>query len=349
MEQIRMGLIGCGMMMEGHARAINLVTEKLQIVAVCDVIKENAQAVADALDNDVYVATRWEELVDKVDAVLVALPHDLHYECGVFFARHKKHLLMEKPLANSEEECIRLINICEEEGVKLMCGYPMRYVPGLVKLRELVTSGEYGKIMMMSIWTEQLTKLPENHWSCTSRLGGGQLFSHGCHYIDLMLWFLGDPVQGTHIGTTVGTPWLMKEGTSAVTMKFENGAVGYHGGTWGARGTRLGYDFQVQTEKGMLEYKHATGELLLYDKNKEHVPGEEEEKVERKILHKFEPGKQTQYEIRHFVDCILEDKVPLTDGHSALQSLRVIWKLYEAENSGVVADLRGLGLPETSK
>ena len=49
------------------------------------------------------------------------------------------------------------------------------------------------------------------------------------------------------------TPWLMKEGTSALIMKFENGAVGYHGATWGARGTRLGYDFQVQTEKGMLE------------------------------------------------------------------------------------------------
>ena len=76
-------------------------------------------------------------MVDKVDAVMVALPHDLHYECGVFFARNKKHIFMEKPLANTEEECVRLIDICEEEGVTLMCGYPMRYIPGLVKLKEL--------------------------------------------------------------------------------------------------------------------------------------------------------------------------------------------------------------------
>ena len=81
MEKIRMGLVGCGKMMASHAQGINKVTDKLEIVAVCDIIKENAQAVADALDNEVFVATRWEELVDKVDAVMVALPHDLHYEC----------------------------------------------------------------------------------------------------------------------------------------------------------------------------------------------------------------------------------------------------------------------------
>jgi predicted dehydrogenase len=346
MKKIRMGLIGCGNMMASHAVSINKVTEKLEIVAVCDIIESRAETIAKALNNDAYITTDWTTMVDKVDAVMVALPHDLHYECGVFFARNKKHIFMEKPLANTEEECVRLIDICEEEGVTLMCGYPMRYIPGLVRLKELLDSGEYGKIIMMSIWTEQLTKAEETSWKSTSRLGGGQLFSHGCHYIDLMLWFLGEPVQGSHLGTCVGTPWLMKEGTSALIMKFENGAVGYHGATWGARGTRLGYDFQVQTEKGMLEYDYFKGEIILYDKDKEHVPGEVVERVQSKVLEKYITGKQTQYEIGHFADCILENKRPITDGPSALQGLRVIWKLYEAEKNGVVADLRGLGLPK---
>ena len=152
--------------------------------------------------------------------------------------------------------------------------------------------------------------------------------------------------MGTHIGTRNGTPWLLKEGTSAVTIKFKNGAIGYHGATWGARGTRLGYDFQVQTEKGLLEYKFSSGEVILYDKNREHNPGEVVEKVDKKILFTYDPGKQTQHEIRHFAECILEDKIPMTDGHAALQSLRVIWKLYDAEKAGIVADLRGLGLPK---
>ena len=141
----------------------------------------------------------------KVDAVLIALPHDLHYECGLYFAGNKKHIMMEKPLCNTEEECLRLIDYCDEMGVVLMCAYPVRYWPGIVKLKELVDSGEYGKAFFMSVWTEQHTTRPMGHWLTTARLGGGQFFSHGCHYVDLLLWFFGQPVSGSHTGTNYGT------------------------------------------------------------------------------------------------------------------------------------------------
>jgi predicted dehydrogenase len=217
MEKIRMGLIGCGKMMRSHAQSVDKCTEQLSITAVCDVVRENAEAMAAGLNNPL-VFTDYREMVDHVDAVLIALPHDLHYECGMFFARHKKHILIEKPLCNTEKECLRLIETCEEEGVTLMCAYPVRYWPGIMKMKEMIDSGDYGKVIMMSVWTEQLTRNPsETHWGRTARLGGGQLFSHGCHYIDLLLWFLGKPVYGTHVGTSVGTEWLLEEGTSAVT------------------------------------------------------------------------------------------------------------------------------------
>ena len=67
---------------------------------------------------DAYVVLKAGDM-NKVDAILCVLPHHLHYECGMFFARHKKHILMEKPLCNTEEECLRLIEICEEEKVVL--------------------------------------------------------------------------------------------------------------------------------------------------------------------------------------------------------------------------------------
>lgn len=344
-NKIRLGLVGCGNMMRQHAKSVNSVSERVEIVAVCDIIRERAENVAEVLNNP-YITTDYKTMVDHVDAVLVALPHDLHYECGVFFAHNKKHILMEKPLANSEEECVRLMEVCEAEGITLMCAYPMRYVPGLVRLKELVDSGDYGETIMMSIWTEQLTWEEELHWCNTARIGGGQFFSHGCHYVDLMLWFLGKPVKGMHFGTKNGTPWMMREGTSAAIFQFENGVVGYHGGTWGARGTRLGYDFQVQTEKGLLEYEYGSGELRLYDQSAVHIPGQSTERQAYKILEKFETGKQTQYEINHFAECVLEGKRPQTDAHSTLQGLRVIWKMYEAERTNTVADLRGLGLDE---
>jgi len=172
------------------------------------------------------------------------------------------------------------------------------------------------------------------------------LFNHGCHYIDLLLWFMGNPVCGTHIGTRKGTPWMLREGTSQVSIKFESGAIGYHGATWGARGTRLRYDVQIHTDKGMLEYAHGEGIIRWYDGLSAHVAGEVGEIQRRKVLWQREAvknSKETQYEIGHFVDCVRTGKKPITDGETAMESLRVIWALYNAEKNGFVADLRGMG------
>lgn len=351
MEKLRMGLIGCGGMMKSHVRAVPMLQD-IDIVAVCDVVRERAEEVATVL-NDPVVMTDYHEMVDLVDCVLVALPHDLHYECGMFFAKKGKHVLMEKPLCNSEEECVSLIETCERMGVVLMCGYPLRFWPELVRLKEELDSGKYGRVMQASVWTEQLTGVDwlereTPGWESSARLGGGQFFSHGCHYVDLLLWFLGEPVKGMHFGTRVGTPWVMREGTSIAGFVFENGALGYHGATWGARGTRLGWDLQIHTEKGMLEYENHSGEARLYNGKIEHIPGEIENAYDYRVLWRRDEksNKQTQFEIAHFAECIRTGKKPITDGRAALQSLRIIWKMYEAEKAGVIADLRGLGLPK---
>ncbi len=351
MEKLKLGLVGCGGMMKSHVQAVTSMDE-VEIVALCDIVRERAENVATLFPGS-FVTTDYREMTDKVEAVLIALPHDLHYECGMYFAKKKKHVLMEKPLCNSEEECLSLIETCEREGVTLMCAYPVRFWEGIVKLKAELDSGKYGRIMQMSIWTEQLTgdRWPEDEtpgWGATARLGGGQFFSHGCHYVDLLLWFLGNPVKGVHFGTRVGTPWMLREGTSVASIAFENGAIGYHGATWGARGSRLGYDFQVHTEKGMLEYEHLAGEVRLYDAKVAHVPGQIERMSDYKVIWKRDGActKQTQFEIAHFADCVRHGKVPLTSGRAALQSLRVIWRMYDAERSNTIADLRGLGLEQ---
>ena len=74
--------------------------------------------------------------------------------------------------------------------------------------------------------------LPRGHWiRSVQQLSGEQFFSHGCHYIDLLRWFLGRPVKGIHVGTRLGTPWVEKEGTSDAVIVFESGARGDHGFT----------------------------------------------------------------------------------------------------------------------
>ncbi len=352
MERIRLGIVGLGHMAQQHFNGMTSLMDIADITAACDIIPENLESGARILSSvtghEVFACTDYREMVDLIDAVLLVLPHQIHYEAGMFFAEHHKHILMEKPLCNTEEECLSLIETCEKNRLTLMCAYPVRYWPGVVKLKELVDSGKYGELFNMSIWTEQYTHDPNKPWQGRiETLGGGQLFSHGCHYIDILLWFLGNPLEGTHMGTNLGTPWMEREGTSNAIMKFESGAMGYHFGTWGARGTEHGYCFQLHLTKGMLDYHRATGKILFYENKNPDIPEDvpKEDRVHL-IWQNEDHSKQTQFETRHFLECVRSGKRPLTDGRSSLKSLRCIWKMYEAEEKGRVADLRGLGLSE---
>ncbi len=356
MDRIRLGVVGLGHMAQRHFQGMKDFMDLADITAACDVVPESleraAGILAEVTGHPVFTCTDYREMVDLVDAVVLILPHYLHYEVGMFFAEHKKHILMEKPLCNTEEECLGLIEACEKNGLTLMTAYPVRYWPEIVKLKELVDSGEYGELFNMSIWTEQYTNdTATKHWQGKADLlGGGQFFSHGCHYVDILLWFLGNPVQGTHMGTNLGTPWMEKEGTSNAIMKFESGAMGYHFGTWGARGTEHGYCFQLQMTKGMLDLHHATGQIRFFENKNPDIPDSvpKEDRIHL-LWEDKDHSKKTQFETRHFLECIKSGKRPLTDGRSSLQSLRCIWKMYEAEEKGIVADLKGLGLPEEGR
>jgi len=357
---IRVGLIGCGNMAHGHAELFSAVGDRARIVAAVDVDETRAAKVAE-LAGGAEAATDYRDVLDKIDAALLVLPHHLHHAVAKDCLEAGKHVLVEKPLANTEEECLDLIETSQRCGRVLMVAYPLRYWPIILELKKLIDEKTYGDLFHMAIWTEQYTRLGPDHWmSDAGTLGGGQLFSHGCHYIDLLLWFLGEPVQGLHMGSNFGTEWMEKEGTSNIVMKFESGAMGYHFGTWGARGSKLRYSIHMHCTGGMLEAKLKDGppQLILH-----RLPGTDawpparttpaDHEYRRRhgskqtLLFKTDliNSKQTDKEMSHFLDCIEQGRKPETGAEGSLQGLRVIWGLYEAEQKGVIADLRGLGLP----
>ena len=334
MSKVKLAIVGCGGMGGTHMRRFHTLSDRVELAAAVDVVRERAEATAEQFPGAI-VATDYREVLDSVDAVLLALPHHLHFSVGQACLDAGVHVLLEKPMANYEVACKELIEASESSGKVLMVAYCMRFHPLVQRLKELLDEEAYGEVFQVSIWTEQLTRYPPEHWATSKeRLGGGQLFSHGCHYIDLLLWFLGRPVRGMHVGTNLGTPWMEREGTSNVTMEFEGGRLGYHFGTWGARGTRLRYSIHAHCTEGMLEADIAGGKLV-------HIMRNEEE-----VLLEAESGKHTENEMAHFLDCIETGQAPLTNGKGSLQGLRVIWRMYEAEKEGQMADLTGLGLDE---
>jgi len=334
-------------MSKAHLRGFHDMQERMVVTALVDIVESKAQEAA-----SVFPAARaftdFHVALPHVDALLLSLPHHLHHPIGMACLRAGKHVLMEKPLANTEAQCLELIAAAEQAGVTLMVGYVMRYHPLVIEYKRLLESKALGEVFHVSLWTEQLTICDEERlaWARDHRLlGGGQLFSHGCHYIDLLLWFLGHPLHGTHTGTNLGTPWMDWEGTSDVSIKFASGAVGYHMGTWGARGSRLRYAFHAHCTEGMLEMDLHRGALIAHTGFKLHQPGQEEHDAQtERVLMTGTHAKSTHAQMEHFLDCVATGATPRTSARDSLQSLRVIWRMYDAERELRVADLRGLGL-----
>ena len=335
---MRIGLIGCGDMGGTHRTAMQRLQGRARFTAAVDLDLARAEKTAAILGCEV-AATDYRQVYEQIDAAIIAVPHNLHHPIGLDLLQAGKHLLMEKPLAITEGECLDLIAAAETAQRTLMVAYCMRFHPIVVEMERILKAKTYGELFQLSIWTEQHTQREPGSWiHRVATLGGGQLFSHGCHYIDILLAWLGEPVAGSHLGTNFGTPWMEAEGTSNATLKFANGALGYHFGTWGAKGTRLRYAFHAHCTEAMVEGQVSDGKLFV------HRGASEGEKSQEQLLFTAEPGKHVENELAHFVDCVERGERPLTDGRRSLQSLRVIWKLYEAEEQGIVADLRGLGI-----
>ncbi len=332
---LRMALVGCGGMARTHRERFGALGDRMKLTATVDLDIERAREAAEATGAPLATAD-LDEALPHCDAVLLSIPHHEHHPIGMRCLAAGKHVLMEKPLANTEAECIELIDEADRRGLTLMVGYCMRFHPLVVRVKELIDARTYGECFHVSIWTEQHTEFPPDSWaSSAAKLGGGQFFSHGCHYVDILLHYLGNPVTGLHVGTNLGTPWMEREGTSDAVIRFESGALGYHAGTWGAKGSRLGYAIHAQCTEGMIEADISHGKLAVLRDGGEEV-----------LLEGDAGSKYQEKEIAHFIDCVETGARPLTDGPSSLQGLRVIWRMYEAERTGVMADLRGLGLDQ---
>ncbi|MGD7707682.1 Gfo/Idh/MocA family protein [Microlunatus sp. Y2014] len=337
-SRTRLGMVGCGVFGHRHAEALRELSDRVDVVAVADPDPDRAAEVADIVGADAVV-TDHRALLGQVDAITIATPHQFHHPVAADAIAAGVHVFLEKPLAMTEAEGLSLVAAAETAGTVLMVGYPLRYHPLMVRLKQEVDSGRWGEPIHASLVTEQYLVIPDGHWRATTAgRGGGGMFSHGCHYIDLLLWILGEPVRGAHLGTTHGTPWQVEgETTSHAIIEFAGGRLGHHFGTEVANRPPGASHHTVHLTGGTLTAHPAQGTLQM-----DRIDAEPEVLFTTTPRHKF-----LDAELSHFLDCIATGERPLTDGARSLQSLRIIWRLYEAERSGLgYADLVGLGLEQ---
>jgi predicted dehydrogenase len=151
MEKIRTAVVGLNMGL-AHAHAYKL-SEQSDLRWVVDLDQAKAAGVAAELDCK-YTAD-WKEILDDVDAISFATPHHLHAPMAMEAIMAGKHVMLEKPLANTEEECLKLIKGAEDKGVTLMLAYIVRFRPGIQRLKEALDNEEYGKPFNANCWIEE--------------------------------------------------------------------------------------------------------------------------------------------------------------------------------------------------
>lgn len=226
-SSIRFAIIGCGRIAQRHAEHIN---NKGILVAVCDTVKEKADAMAAQYKATAYY--RVEDLLaaeKKVDVVAVCSPNGLHAEHSIKALKAGFHVLCEKPMAITVPDCGEMIQAAEKSNKRLFAIKQNRYNPPVAAVKKIVEEGRLGKInsVQLNCFWNRNTDYYQNSWKGTLKMDGGTLFTQFSHFIDLLYWIVGDvdKVQAV-MGNFTHQGIIEFEDAGAVIVQFANGAIG---------------------------------------------------------------------------------------------------------------------------
>jgi predicted dehydrogenase/NADPH:quinone reductase-like Zn-dependent oxidoreductase len=244
---LRVGLFGCGDIGVQNAAAIE-AAPNVKLIACYDPNQALAEDVGLTYGADVAPTSDALLENDRVDAVLLSLPHHLHAPLGGEAAAAGKHVIVEKPLANTLEAGVELVRAAERAGVVLSVCFPHRYKPEMIVARRLIEAGALGELAGVqltflmdkpsSYWIGGFSGRAHSDWrSSREQAGGGVLIMNLSHYLDLVRYLTGAEAHVVTALTQVAEATADVEDAVSVTAGYTNGALGSLFGTAALRGS----------------------------------------------------------------------------------------------------------------
>jgi len=275
-----------------------------------------------------YDYDQFEECLETVDAVYIALPNALHAEYTVRAAQAGVHVLCEKPMAVTADECERMIAACRANRVKLMIAYRLHFEEINLTAVDLVRKGRIGEPRFFNSSFSMTVR--QGNVRAKRSLGGGTLYDIGVYCINAARYlFRAEPVEVSAVSVHSGAKRLREvDETTAAVLRFDGGRVASFVTSFNAADVA---SYRVVGSKGQLHvnpaYEYAEG--LAY----ELTVGE---RTTRKRI-----GKRDQFapELLYFSDCIRRDIEPEPSGLEGLQDVRIVQALYESADTGKVVSL----------
>lgn len=252
------GIIGAGSYGEEHAKAIRELADA-RLVAVSRTNAAALQTFVEQYGGAAY--TDYHALLadPAVETVVIATPHHLHTAVVEDAARAGKHILLEKPMAPTLEECDRILAATAAAGVTLMLGHVNQFALSYRTAKELLDSGEMGEIIlgvstMSKFWFEPNRR----DWHLDRATGGGMWMTAGIHCLDRLTWLIGSRVE--QVSAELGTRYHQQQADDSglIFLRYANGAAG----TIVSVGYALGapkHLTELTCTKGMMNIDYVSG------------------------------------------------------------------------------------------
>lgn len=334
MNRVGFGLIGAGLWGEMHAKVYSS-SPGAELKAVCDLKEDKAKGVAEKYGvRDWYLDYKKLLERDDISAVSIATPDFAHTDIAIEAARAGKHILVEKPLATSVEDCEGILRAVRSANVKLMVDFHNRWNPPFVNTKTTIESGEIGKPMLMYIRLNDTIFVPTEMLSWTSK--SEVIWFVGSHVVDLTRWLFNDEVRKVYAVSR--SEVLREKGIDtpdfySAILEFKNGGVGVIENCWilpDSLPTVIDFKCQVICSGGAI-YMDLSGHRAIQKYTKEDVSYPDV--LVAPVVYDKQMGFAAE-SIRHFVDCVVNNKEPMVTGEDGLIATKIISAIRESSESG---------------
>jgi len=339
--EIKIAIIGSGFMGKTFCEAFTKYVQGARLIAITG----GTRAEGLAREYNVDYEQSIERLLgrDDIDAVCIATPQDVHAQQAIAAAKAGKHILLEKPMATTVEDCRAINQACSDARVNLMLSFTQRYRLCNIKAKEIIDRGEIGKIKMIQetmINTDGVSIYPAWQRKAVNR---GTLLGYGVHNIDRVRWFTGCEVewvaghylvpQGRAEAEFSANVFMGLQNDISATLLCENECPSPGVPTRGFHALVIG-------EKGILDVD-AYGELKAAVDGKWELVYQQE-LIDWKKEGKFAPARMRSYQVQcqEFINSIVEKRQPAITGIDGERAVEVALAAYQSAETKQSVRLR---------
>jgi len=331
----RFALVGCGRIAASHLSALEQMRDRAELVAVCDIDPAALAAATKKAGARGYGSLTELLAGSDADIVVLATPSGLHPEQAIQVAESGRHVMTEKPMATRWDDGKRMVQSCDNAGVRLFVVKQNRHNATLQLVKRAIEKGRFGRIYMVTInvfWTRPQSYYDSAKWRGTWEFDGGAFMNQASHYVDLLDWLIG-PIESVQAYTATLARDIEVEDTGVMCVRWRSGALGTVSVTMLTFPKNLEGSITVIGERGTARVGGvAVNEIQHWEFAQAHPDDQKVKDASYKTASVYGFGHPIYYE--NVIKALRGEAQAETDGREGLRVLEVLIATYRSARDG---------------